>query len=162
MQEAQEMVRSGGVSIDFASSFSFPPENFLTLLTPDFFGDAKTLQYWGRGFLWEMCPFVGISGLALAAIGAFWCRLQVRRFALVMVVLLVVLALGNYTPLFDLLYQEVPGFNQFRAPCKFLFLASLFLALLAGAGLDELLRGACASRIFSVTVGALGVVLLTA
>jgi hypothetical protein len=58
-----------------------------------------------------------------------------------MVLLFGLLALGAHTPLFNALYHYVPGFNRFRGSSKFIFLAALFLSLLAGAGLDRLLRG---------------------
>ena len=71
-QEWGELLRSRGVPFRFAAMFSFPPENFLTLLAPHFFGDVKTVSYWGRCYLWEMCLFLGVSGLVLAVVGAIW------------------------------------------------------------------------------------------
>ena len=57
-----------------------------------------------------------------------------------MVVILLLLALGAYTPLFPILYTFVPGFNQFRATSRFAYPAAMFLCLLAGIGLDRLIR----------------------
>ena len=154
-QEWGEMLRSAGVPFHFAAMFSFPPENFLTLLAPHFFGDLKTVAYWGRSYLWEMSLFIGLSGFVLAVVGATWSDRRTRRFSILMVILLLLLALGAYTPLFKLLYAWVPGFNKFRGNSKFIFLASLFLALLAGLGFDELIKGRRLPRPF---VGALGLV----
>jgi hypothetical protein len=50
---ANECVRSRGLPYDFAGSFSFPPENWLTLVRPGVFGDKQTVPYWGR---WYLCP----------------------------------------------------------------------------------------------------------
>ena len=161
-QEARETLRCAGVPYDFAATFSFPPENFLTLLIPNIFGDMKGVSYWGRWSLWEASLFIGVSGLVLAVVGAVWGNRQARRFSAVMVALLLILALGRHTPLFMLLYGWVPGFNSFRGTCKFLFLASVFLALLAGVGLDELYKGRRPARLLLSVVGVGGFLLLTA
>jgi hypothetical protein len=139
--EARESVRSLGMSYQFAASYSFPPENFLTLLAPWCFGDGKDVPYWGRWFVTEVSLFVGVMGLALAVNAMVRAPRAVRRFSISMVAMVLVLALGHYTPVFHLLFSYAPGFNMFRGTDKFLWLAALFLSLLAGAGLDQLLRG---------------------
>ena len=57
-----------------------------------------------------------------------------------MVFILLVLALGKNTPVFKLLYRFVPGFDMFRGQAKFLTWASLFVVMLAGTGLDALIK----------------------
>jgi tetratricopeptide (TPR) repeat protein len=156
-QEWGEMLRSSGVPFQFAAMFSFPPENFLTLLAPHLFGDIKTVSYWGRCYLWEMSLFISVTGLILGTVGALWGDARARRFSVVMVALMLVLALGAYTPLFSLLYAWVPGFNKFRGNSKFIFLATLFLALLAGLGFDALVRG---RRLPQPFLGAMAVITL--
>jgi hypothetical protein len=52
----------------------------------------------------------------------------------------VLLALGDSTPLFQVLYDVLPLFDRFRGAAKFISLAALILALFAGYGLDRLLR----------------------
>jgi hypothetical protein len=161
-QEWQEMVRGAGTDYAFAAKFSFPPENFLTFLAPYCFGDMKTVTYWGRAFLWEMCVFVSITGLAMAVAGVVWGGRSARRSLLVMVALLFVLALGAHTPLFKLLHHWVPGFDKFRGSSKFIFPAFAFLALLAGIGLNELLKGRRPPRWLVVSVVGVGCALLVA
>jgi hypothetical protein len=117
---------------------SFAPENFLTLVAPGFFGDLVTVPYWGRWYLWEMCLFIGVSGLALAVYGAVCGERKLRRALVPLVAVMLVLALGSYTPLFRLLYHCVPGFDKFRTNAKFIMEATLFLVILAGTGLDRL------------------------
>jgi hypothetical protein len=140
LQAASESVRSGGVTYDFASMVSFAPENLITLLAPGFFGDGIGAPYWGRWYPWEMCLFVGVSGLALAVYGAACGKRELRRGLVPLLAIMVALALGANTPLFKLLYHCVPGFDRFRANAKFIIEASLFMVMLAGAGLDRLLR----------------------
>jgi hypothetical protein len=140
LEASGESLRSGGLSYDFAAMFSFPPENFLTLIVPWFFGGLKGLPYWGRCYIWEMSLFMSISGLVLAIYGAAAGERAKRNYSLAMAGVLLVLALGARTPLFDLLYQFLPMFDSFRGSSKFIFLATLFMAMLAGVGLDQIIR----------------------
>lgn len=159
---AGESVRSVGISMEFASMFSFPPENFLTLIVPGFFGNMTGYDYWGRCYLWEMSLFIGISGLVLAVYGALRGEGPKRRFCAAMALGLLFLALGGHTLLFKWLYLYAPGFDKFRGWSKFTFPASLFLIMLAAAGHDRLLRQRSVGRgLVNITLG-VGVGLLVA
>lgn len=137
---AAESLRGSGVSYAFVSRFSFPPENLLTLLAPHFFGDMAAMPYWGRFYLWETQLFISITGLAFCLPGAISMEKYSRRISLAMLGLLLLLAFGGYTPLLQLLYDFVPGFNRFRGSSKFIFFVSLFLILLAASGFDAILK----------------------
>jgi hypothetical protein len=145
----EEGVRQRNLDYQFASMFSFPPENFLTMIAPGFFGtlaDSKfpgELDYWGRCYLWEMSLFIGAAGPLLIAVALGGKDPQRRRVVLDFIVaaLLLVLALGVHTPVFDLLYYDAPVFGHFRGWSKFTFPATLFLVLVIAAGADALLRG---------------------
>lgn len=155
---AGQTVRSGAVPFEFASMFSFPPENLLTLLAPGFFGDMHGLSYWGRCYLWEMSLFAGGCGLVLGVLGLVHGERRGRWFCGAMVLALFLLALGAHTPLFRLLYAMLPGFNKFRGSSKFVYYAAVFGALLDAVGLDSLLRGRAGGRrtgwiVFAVGVG---------
>lgn len=142
MSAASESVRSGGVSYEFASMFSFPPENFLTLVTPWIFGNMRDVPYWGRCYLWEMSLFAGV-GMLLLAVLAFATPWEKRGRTRMLVTLGVVflLALGMHTPLHQFLYQFLPGFSGFRGSSKFIFFASVLLSLCAGMGVNALWQG---------------------
>ncbi|MEI6338719.1 MAG: hypothetical protein WCQ57_09085 [Verrucomicrobiota bacterium] len=129
-----------GMPYEFAAMFSFPPENLITLLAPFFFGGMSGVPYWGRCYLWEMVPFISVTAVVLAIHGLCRGPGWVRRIALPMVLLTFVLALGAHTPLFRFLYDHVPGFNGLRGNSKFGFQTILFVTLVAGAGLDALIR----------------------
>jgi hypothetical protein len=60
--------------------------------------------------------------------------------AAALIVGLWLLAFGVRTPLFHVLYEFAPGFDKFRGTSKFIFPASLFLALLTAMGFDRLLK----------------------
>jgi len=162
MQESGESVRSVGMSYEFAASYSFPPENFLTLLMPWFFGNMREmdLPYWGRWFITETSLFVSVMGFVLALYGGLFAKAAVRRYSRIMLIATVWLALGGYTPLFHLLYNYVPGFNEFRGMDKFLWLAALFLCALAAAGLDRMLRGGAVPRWLAIVIAGMAVCLV--
>ncbi len=140
MEAAKESVRSAGLPYGFAATYSLPPEGFISLVVPGFFGDCAHVSYWGRWNMWESSLFIGATGLVLAVYGAIYGEPSVRCFSITMVVILLLLALGAYTPLFPILYTFVPGFNQFRSISRFAYPAAMFLCLLAGIGLDRLIR----------------------
>src|SRR5574341_1356018 len=126
------------LSYEWVARFSLPPENLVTLLIPDFFGNALNLPYWGENYLWEMSVYIGIVPLALAIVAlGFDRRKAVWAFAVVAAAALV-LALGKHTPLLEILYTFIPGFDRFRGLSKFAFVFSFAMALLAGFGLSRL------------------------
>jgi len=143
IEASGESVRGRGVPYEFASVFSLPPENVLTLLVPRFFGPGISEEgviYWGRCFVWEMTLYFGVVGLFLAVYGAICAEPSRRRHSITLALTLFLLALGARTPLFRLLYDYVPGFDKFRGNSKFTLQMTLFLLMLAACGLDALMR----------------------
>jgi hypothetical protein len=139
-----------------ASSFFFPPENLLTLFLPDFFGNLTDVHYWGRWYLWEVSLFIGVAAFVLVCVAFFsgHSRDRIRIGSAAGAAFL--LSLGPETPLFRLLYHHAPFFGGLRGICKFDFLTALLLSLLAGMGLDGLLRGKESFRrtaLFSAAMG---------
>jgi hypothetical protein len=153
---ASESTRSA-LPANVAASFSLPPENLLTLISPYVLGGAGA-GYWGRWFFWEMMLFMGVITVALALYGAFKAPRATRRFSGTMVIVLAVLAMGSYTPLYKLLYAALPGFNKFRGCSKFMMPMAMFASLLAGMGLDCLVREK-ARKAYPIALGVGAVVL---
>ncbi len=155
---SSESLRQQKLDYSFAAMFGFPPENFLTLIAPGFFGNLGQPLYWGRCYLWEMTLFIGTASLVLLAVAlADRARRRQAWLDLAVALPLLVLALGVHTPLFDLLYNFAPGFGHFRAWSKFIFPATLFVVLAIASGADALFRGEGPSRTvgwFSVVSGA--------
>jgi hypothetical protein len=152
LDAASETVRSQALDFALASTFSLAPENLVTLVAPGLWGSLAPAGYFGRGYLWEMSLYMGVTGSALAVLGAVTKTASIpasqRRQMALMVLFLLVLALGAHTPLFRMLYDHVPGFDKFRGMAKFVFPASLFVAMLAGIGFDVLIRSQRASPRF--------------
>lgn len=129
-------------SLEFCGSFSFAPENLITLIAPGFFGTLGTSgtgQYWGRNYLWEMWMYFGILPLVLAAVGAVAAPRRRRWVLLGCAAVAFVVALGRHTPLFPLLYRFVPFFDTFRGPSKYGVITLFCLTALSAYGFDALL-----------------------
>ena len=142
--------------------FSFPPENFLTLLAPGFFGDVTHLRLLGPRLLVGDVP---VPERDRACCWRFTARAPTARGGgspITMALILLLLALGSHTPLFRLLYDCAPGFNRFRGMSKFAVQASAFIALLSGIGLDRLVRAAKVDRRLAAAPILLGAALLIA
>ena len=118
--------RGGGFSVQEATAFSLPPHVLGRSLLPGYDG-----QLFG-----EFIAYVGVIGLGLALWGALvsgrraWIWLLLAGLGLA-------LALGRFNPLYVPL-AELPGFNLFRVPARFLALFALALAMLAGLGIEAL------------------------
>jgi len=126
------------LSYEWVGHFSFPPENFITLFIPEFFGNLVKTPYWGRYLLWEMSLYVGILPLILCALASFYNRNKFTKTFLIMALISFLLALGKFTPLFKILYNFVPGFSLFRGNSKFIFIVAFSLSVLSGIGAEYL------------------------
>jgi len=134
---AKHSVREG-LSYEWVSAFSFPPENLLTLLFPDFFGNMLTTPYWGKNYLWEMSLYLGVIPICMIATALIFGRAeQLWAFCLIALISLI-LALGKYTPLLIALYSYVPGFDRFRGLSKFAFVFAFAGSIIAGFGLKQI------------------------
>lgn len=135
---ARQSVRAQLSFEDFVS-FSLPPSQLPMLLFPYLFGGRSGQPYWGdwRG-PWELTGYVGIAAPMLAAAALSLARRN--RHALLfgaIAPLGVILALGDHTPLYGLLYH-VPVFNLFRAPARNLYLFDFSVAVLSALALTHL------------------------
>ncbi len=88
---------------------------------------------------WAESLYMGIPVVGLACLG-LWRRRDLKGPAVVAGVALL-LALGKYGGLYELLYQFLPLWSAFRFPEKLMAIVSCMVALLAGAGFDELRKG---------------------
>lgn len=160
LHTASESLRAKGLSYDFASSFSLPPESFFTLFAPRLFGDDLRIDYWGRWLYWEAVVYVGVVGITLALLGAITGKSPRRWPVIVSIVFLLVLALGKYTPVFRFAFEDLPGFASFRSPAKFVIQGSIMLCFLSALGVESLLRRDRAPKWLVVTAAVLALVLL--
>lgn len=128
----QQSVRAGGLSTDFFTSFSWHPALLTTLVVPFILGNPYP------NVSVELAVYLGQLPLILALVALVLRRDRLSAFLVGLAGLALVLAFGDYTPLYAPL-ARVPVLNLFRVPARFLYLFTLAVALLAGRGLDALL-----------------------
>jgi len=127
----QNSVRSNGMTLDQAGSFS---------LTPDWLAGALLPSFITVPVSQEFLSFVGFSGIWLAAIAFVRNRDRERvLFMLVLAFLGLSLAIGPALPLFRILFELFPGFDLFRVPARWLLLPTFALSVLTGIGFDGFL-----------------------
>jgi hypothetical protein len=129
---AQLILRSkrGSGLIGAVGDWSLPPDHLLTLLIPNFYGDVQLGAMSGRAFD-EFTYYTGILpliGLALAF------RRPSRRtwMYVALAIFGVLVALGKYGFLYQLMYDLVPPFRLVRVPARALFLYVFAMSALLG------------------------------
>lgn len=132
--------RATEVGFAQAATYSLWPWRLLGLVAPNFFGNPALGNYWGYGNFWEDALYVGLLTVALAAYAAFRRRKAGESgfiwFLGGLLLVSLLLALGQNTPLFAWLYGNVPTFALFQAPTRFTIWLVVALVLLAALGVD--------------------------
>lgn len=130
--------------------FPYKPKNLLTVLNPYLLGNIGNGTYphykagsWG--IFWESNSYFGIIQLIIAfgfIISLFFKPAGTLNkntiFWIVLGLLALALSLGPYAPLHPLF--SFPPYSLFRVPARFLLLAFLSAAIIAGQACDKLTR----------------------
>ena len=143
-------------------SYSLPLKHILLILFPGVFGGLSrygATPYFGEWNLTETSGYLGLLSLLLAPFGLAASHL--KRFAifwLCVAVLSFLLALGDQTPLAYLAYY-LPVIGKFRAPARHLIEMAFAVSVLAGIGMDAILRGKVTTRLLVKTVVIGGIIM---
>ncbi len=144
---------TGGFDYDYATNWSFSPEETLTFLVPNYFGFGKleykpkgatqgqiVQPYWGQMPFTDAANYMGIGVLAIALLGIYAFRKEIFiHYLIVLSLLSLFLSFGKNFPLiFDIFYYNLPGFNNFRAPMMALCVMQFAIPILFGYGLSAL------------------------
>ena len=128
LELAGQSSRQGGLSLNEVLSFSWHPLHLTRALLPAY----------GSPLFSEYVAFLPLTALALAVTGAWsWRKNPSVRPWLLLAIVMVIMALGRFTPIYYLL-GRAPGFDLFRVPARWLAVAALAAALLAGYGWERL------------------------
>ncbi len=155
---AEEAKKSGGVTFDYATRWSFSPKELMTLISPRFYGGTsnemyegkseprlsgrKLPTYWGDMPFTQSSEYIGVIIVVLAVFGIYANRKNglVITFA-VLALFSLLLSFGkHFAPLYKLLFYYLPYFNKFRAPSMTLILFTFNVIVLAMFGLKSLLK----------------------
>jgi hypothetical protein len=124
---------------EYASSWSMPVIETFDLLTPKFSGGLDS--YWSRNMFKLHNEYLGIIPLLFACVAVFrrWKERNTKFFTFSFLGALL-MAWGGNTPFYYIPYYLFPGISKFRGPAMIFFLAAFSLVVLAGLGLDYVLR----------------------
>jgi hypothetical protein len=160
--------RAEGREYEFATSYSFPPEELLNTYLPQFSGILD--HYWGRNSIHLHSEYFGIAVLMLVPLAFFAGTSALTRsekthtrFWLAGAIIALLWMLGGYTPFFRIIYAIVPGTPYFRAPSTIVFVLMFALCTLAAVGFDRLFDNKFSARflrVYSIAWGVFGIVIL--
>lgn len=148
--------RADAGQFERSAEFSLPPHELIDAVLPE------ALRHWSQTeiFYWGMAP------LLLALLTVLRGRFDpLQKFLLASAIASVLLALGEHLFVFDITYLLAPGVAWVRAPSRWIYFASLPIALFAGMALDwlstrlEEVRGSDALRNYWRVLSGAGVML---
>lgn len=137
----------GGLSYDYATSWSLHPLEMSTFFIPSFMG-FRGNTYWGWMPFTDFPHYMGILVLCLAVLTlVLWPRERMHIFLWVLAAFALVVSFGRNLPvLYNLMFEYLPYFNKFRVPVMILVLFQFSVAALAALGLHRMLTANGAER----------------
>jgi hypothetical protein len=147
-----------------AAMGSLPPQSLLTLLWADVFGSLRTtFDDWGPSMVnlvegtWTdrsiQYLFAGTVPILLTFIAILNTRIfdkQIRFFAVALLLTLTYM-LGWYTPVFEIIFDTIPGVNLYRRPADASFILNFLIAILAGYMLHVYIEQGISPVLMSIT-----------
>ena len=131
----------GGLSFNYATSWSFDWWEIFTFIIPGFSGFGGN-TYWGDMPFTSYPHYLGIPVVILAFIALIAGKKR-RDYWFFVIVLVLSLFIGmgkNFSILSSLLLNYLPYFNKFREPSMILILFAMTTAVFAGCGFQILLE----------------------
>ena len=123
--------RVAAPSYDFATDFSLPPAHLITILIPDYFGEPVRAGYWSVPTFVELTIYAGVLPI-LGLLLALRRPSKLAWFYIIVIVMGVLLAIGNYGFLYRIFYDFLPPFRLARAPGRASFLYVFAISALLG------------------------------
>ncbi|MBK8502457.1 MAG: hypothetical protein IPL46_09695 [Saprospiraceae bacterium] len=145
-----------GVSKSFVKNWSFEPVELLSLVVAratggnsnEYYGKARSIGfrqdvipgYWGHSPYNGSYYYMGTFVFLLVFVAFFW----IKRYPLLWqlgagLVLMLIWSLGTFTgPIYDLSYQFIPFFSNFRTPTTSMSMVYLLAAIIAAYGLRSI------------------------
>ncbi len=157
VQTAQDKgQKGGGLDYQYATNWSFGPEEMATFIVPSFYGfgdityngplsnnqSVRVNTYFGPEPFTDAPEYMGVMVLLLAFIGF----VRNRRnpfvlFSLIVIIFSLLISFGREFPLiYNLMFYYFPDFNKFRAPSLILVLVQIFVPILAAYGIDAIAK----------------------
>jgi len=131
----------GGLSYDYAASWSFWPVEMLTFLIPSFMGFGGD-TYWGHMPFTDFPLYMGVIPIIFAGVALVLRRDRYTWFFVLLGAFALLASFGKEFPvLYGPMFKFLPFFNKFRVPSMIQILLQFSMAVLAGFGMASLLQG---------------------
>lgn len=128
-----------GAGWDYATAWSFHPEELICFLFPAWFG-LKGGSYWGSLIFTQSTHYFGVTALLLGLVGLFLTKGVRRWLWLGLGFLVLLIGFGRHFPvLYGPMYHFLPMFDRFRVPSMVYALLPLFVGLLAADGISAMM-----------------------
>lgn len=142
-------------SYEYATNWSFSPEEVMTFIIPSYYGFGKSTYkgeltqnqevevntYFGQMPFVDTAMYMGIIVFALALFALVTRRKEpLVQFLGLVVVIFLILSFGkNFPLLYNLFYYNFPQFDNFRAPSMILHVLQIVFPILAGLGVMKII-----------------------
>lgn len=144
----QNSQRSSEIGYEVAVSSSLWPGRLLTILFGNFWGNPNYHRFLSGGSFWEENIYLGVFPILLFSI-LFWILIRKNRshqitkynkifiFGMFGILIFAILfSFGKFSAIFPFLYKNIPTFDLFQAPSRFLIVYVFLMSILSGIGYD--------------------------
>ena len=135
----------GCTGFEYATQWSFSFGETATWIVPSYYGFGGA-TYWGNMPFTDYPNYMGILMLTLAVWAAWRYRTWWSHTLSVAALLAYLLSLGHNFFLYRVFYDLLPYFSKFRVPSMVLVITQFSVVVLAGMGLDDLMKTLLASK----------------
>lgn len=142
-------------SYEYATNWSFSPEEVMTFIIPSYYGFGKSTYkgeltqnqevevntYFGQMPFVDTAMYMGIIVFVLALFALITRRKEpLVQFLGIIVIFFLILSFGkNFPLLYNLFYYNFPQFDNFRAPSMILHVLQIVFPILAGLGVMKII-----------------------
>jgi hypothetical protein len=133
-----ESATSGGLSLEYAFTWSQGILETVTLIIPNLFGGDSGLAYWGEKPVTSGPHYFGAIAFLLFLIGMFRSQRQIKYLFFGIGTLILTFSWGYHFPLNELWFNILPGFDKFRTPEMWLIATIFSYAVVAVFGAETL------------------------
>jgi hypothetical protein len=133
-----ESATSGGLSIEYAFTWSQGILETFTLIIPNLFGGDSSLAYWGEKPVTSGPHYFGAIAFLLFLIGIFRSKRSSKFLFLGIGTLILTFSWGFHFPLNEIWFRVLPGFDKFRTPEMWLMATVFSYSIIAIYGLETL------------------------
>jgi len=127
---------TGGLSLEYAFSWSQGILETLTLLIPNLYGGDSTMAYWGEKTVTSGPHYLGAVAFLLFLIGIFRSPRRIKYIFLGVGILTMTFSWGYHFPLNELWFNILPGYDKFRTPEMWLIVTVFTFSIIAVFGLE--------------------------